>query len=114
MTFVRRILLVVPIDAPDTRQLKLVLREGEQHDIRQLVSDFFELYHMPMESVAMMTNEILKRLPTAVVQVPISIGSQRQVIARFALDDNITAVVEAFANFFEVGLIKNLLRILQL
>lgn len=67
--FVRRILLVVPVDAPDTRKLKLVVREGEQHDILQFVSDFFELYHMPMESLQMMANEVQKRLPAVVTQV---------------------------------------------
>lgn len=100
--FVRRILLVVPVDAPDTRKLKLVIREGEQHDILQIVSDFFELYHMPMESVQMMANEVQKRLPVVVTQVPVGIAPRRQVAARFSMNDNITAVVEGFANFYEL------------
>jgi hypothetical protein len=102
VTFSRNILLVVPIDAPDSRKLKLVIREGEQHDLMQFVSDFFELYHMPAESVSMMANEVHKRLPAVEFQVPISIGSQRQVHARFSRNDNITTVVNAFANFYQV------------
>ena len=101
-SFVRRILLVVPIDAPDTRKLKLVIREGEQHDIVQIVQDFFELYHMPMESVNMMANEVAKRLPAVVTQVPVGINPRRSVTARFSMNDNITAVVEGFANFYEL------------
>ena len=100
--FVRRILLVVPIDAPDTRKLKLVIREGEQHDIVQIVADFFELYHMPAESVQMMANEVAKRLPAVVTQVPVGLTARRQVAARFSMGDNITAVVEGFANFYEL------------
>lgn len=100
--FVRRILLVVPIDAPDSRKLKLIVRDGEQHDIVQLVSDFFELYHMPMESVQMMSNEVAKRLPAVVHQIPVQLDSRRAVAARFSLNDNITNVVEAFVNFYEL------------
>jgi hypothetical protein len=102
VTFSRRILLVVPIDAPDSRKLQLVIREGEQHDLLQFVADFFELYHMPAESVTMMANEVHKRLPAVEFQVPISIGSQRQVHARFSRNDNITSVVDGFANFFQI------------
>jgi hypothetical protein len=100
--FVRKILLVVPIDAPDSRKLKLVLHEGEQHDVVQFVSDFFELYHMPMESVQMMANVVLQRLPAVATSVPVGLNSRRQVVARFSLGENITAVVEAFANFYEL------------
>lgn len=100
--FVRKILLVVPIDAPDGRKLQLVIRQGEQHDLLQLVADFFQLYHLNMDMVHGMANEVNKRLPAVAVQIPVSLGSQRSVQARFSRDDNITAVVEGFANFFEV------------
>jgi len=100
--FQRRVLLVVPVDAPDTRKLKLVIREGEQHDILQIVSDFFELYHIPQYSVNMMANEVIKRLPAVVTQVPVGLHSRRQVAAKFSMGDNVTAVVEAFANFYEL------------
>lgn len=102
-SFTRRVLLIVPIDAPDSRKLQLVIREGEQHDIRQIVSDFFELYHMPMESVIMMANEVHKRLPPVVTQVTVDLPSQRSVAARFSMNDNITAVVEAFVNYYDLS-----------
>ena len=101
LSFSRRVLLVVPIDAPDSRKLQLVIREGEQHDLVQFVSDFFELYHMPRESVNMMANEVHKRLPPVATTVPVSLGSRRQVVARFTLNENLTAVVEGFVNYFE-------------
>lgn len=59
--FNRKVHLVIPVDAPDSRKLQLIVREGEQHDVGQLVSDFFEYYHMNLQSVPMMTNEVLKR-----------------------------------------------------
>lgn len=100
--FEREILLVVPIDAPDSRKLKLIIRQGEQHDLIQYVSDFFQLYNMPQDQVVMMANEVHKRLNPVHVQVPVSIGNQRQINARFSQSDNITNVVNAFTNFYEI------------
>jgi hypothetical protein len=101
-TFTRKVLLVVPIDAPDTRKLKLVIREGEQHDLMQFVSDFFEVYRMPAESISMMAQEVHKRLPNIALQIPVGLSAQRQVAIRFSLHDNITNVVEGFTNFYEL------------
>ena len=94
--------LQINIDAPDGRKLRLIVREGEQHDIGQFVSDFFQYYNMPFDSANMVANEVLKRLPVAEVQVPVSMASQRQIVARFCRNDNITTVVAAFANFYEI------------
>lgn len=102
VSFVRRILVVVPIDAPDSRKLQLVVREGEQHDLLQFVADFFELYHMPTASLEMVANEVHRRLPAVALQIPVGLSSKRQVSIRFSLGDNITAVVEAFTNFYEI------------
>lgn len=102
LTFVRRILLVLPIEAPDARKLKLVIREGEQHDLMQLVSDFFELYFMSQQSVPMVVNEVLKRLPPPAMEIPVGLGGKRKVVARFAAQENITAVTEGFVNYFEI------------
>ena len=57
----RRIILTVPINAPDSRALKLIIREGEQHDLMQYVHDFFELYGMDPGSVSGMVAEVNKR-----------------------------------------------------
>lgn len=100
--FQRRILLVLPIDAPDGRKLQLVLHEGEQHDLVQYVSDFFEVYRMPRDSVMMVAEEVHKRLPAIVLQLPVGLPGQRQVAIRFSNNDNVTNVVAAFANFFDI------------
>ena len=52
----------MPITAPDTRKLQLIIREGEQHDLYQFVGDFFELYGMSANSVGGMVAEVNKRL----------------------------------------------------
>ena len=57
----RRSILTVPINAPDTRKLQLIIREGEQHDLYQHVHDFFELYGMGPGSVQGMVAEVNKR-----------------------------------------------------
>lgn len=101
-SFPRRVLLVVPIDSPDGRKLQLVVHEGEQHDLVQLVSDFFELYHMPRESIQFMANEVYKRLPATALQIPVGLSNQRQVAIRFSLNENITSVIAGFANFYEL------------
>lgn len=82
--------------------LKLLVHEGEQHDLRQLVYDFFEVYRMNMDQVSLVANEILKRLPAAVLQIPVNMSSRRQVSIRFSTTDNITNVVEGFVNFYEL------------
>ena len=78
------------------------MREGEQHDLLQFVTDFFQFYNVPFDSVQMVVNEVVKRLPAVEVQVPISMPSQRQIVARFSRNDNITTVVEAFTNYFQI------------
>ena len=61
--YIRRVILTVPINSPDGRTLTLVIREGEQHDLKQLVTDFFELYRMPFESIDGMVAEVNRRMP---------------------------------------------------
>lgn len=98
----RRILAVLPIDAPDTRKLQLVVREGEQHDLRQLSADFLEFYGMPSSNGEMLAQEIHKRLPAIALQIPVALGAQRQVSIRLSLSDNITATVDGFVNYFDI------------
>jgi hypothetical protein len=59
--YLRRVVLTVPINAPDGRTLQLIIREGEQHDLWQYVSDFFELYNMPRDTIGGMVAEVNKR-----------------------------------------------------
>jgi hypothetical protein len=102
VSYNRRIVLVVPIDAPDGRKLQLVIREGEQHDVYQFVSDFFQLYKLDHGSVDGMTQEVYRRLPAPAITIPISIPNKRQVVARFSVNENITNTCEAFSNVFEL------------
>jgi hypothetical protein len=101
-TYQRKILLVIPIDAPDGRKLQFVLREGEQHDLPQFVLDFLEYYKMPLESQMMLLQEILKRLPAIALQIPVGLSAQRQVTARFSMNENLTNVIEGFVHMFEL------------
>lgn len=100
--FIRRVIQVIPIDAPDSRKLQFVVREGEQHDPLQFVSDFLDYYHMPRDSLMMLANEVNNRLPNVALQIPVGLTSKRSVSIRFSLNDNITAVVEGFVNFYEI------------
>jgi hypothetical protein len=77
VSFVRRILLVVPLDAPDGRKLQLVVREGEQHDLAQFVTDFFEFYRMSSASVMQVANIVHERLPPVAMQIPVGLGPKR-------------------------------------
>jgi len=103
VTFIRRVITVVPVDAPDTRKLQVVVREGDQHDLMQFVYDFFQYYRLPLASVEMMANEVFKRLPPISLQIPINMQSQRTIQIRFSASDNITNVIEAAGNVFEFG-----------
>ena len=100
--YIRNLLLIVPIDAPDGRKIKLIVREGEQHDLFQHVGDFLQLYKMDRSNSEGLANEVHRRLPPIALQIPVSLTSRRQVSIRFANNDNITNVVEAFCNFYEI------------
>eukprot|EP01041_Mallomonas_annulata_P007399 gene7399-15106_t len=60
LSYSRRVLVSLTADAPDGRKLQLVVREGEQHDLYQFVSDFFQYYKMPTASIDLMYNEVYK------------------------------------------------------
>ena len=80
----------------------MVVHESEQHDVLQYVRDFFEYYGISFDSLNMVANEVLKRLPAAVLKIPVSMASRRQVSIGFSASDNITKVVEGFLNYFEL------------
>ena len=100
--FVRSVLLALPVDAPDSRTLRLVVRQGEQHDLPQLAADFLEVFRMSPQNVGVIAAELHKRLPAVALSVPVSLQARRQLAVRFALHDNITAVVEGFVSVFDV------------
>lgn len=98
----RRVVLSVPIDALDGRKLYLIIREGEQHDVWQHVTDFFTLYYLPLDTVPGMVQEVNRRLPGTVLAIPVSLqaAGQRGVSLVLAANDNITNVVEGFIGHY--------------
>lgn len=82
--------------------MSLVAYEGDQHDLLQFVSDFFQFYHLPTSSIELVANEVLKRLPNTELQIPVSISAKRLIQLRLGLKDNITNVVEGFSSVYEI------------
>ena len=62
-------LVVVPVDSPDGRQLKLVVWEGEQHNLLQAVGDWLLLNHMDSVAPLPLAEQVNMRLPNPVLQV---------------------------------------------
>lgn len=101
--YTRRIIGTLNVDAPDGRKLMFVIRESEQHDLIQYTSDFLEYYKMhSMNAVNILANEMHKRLPEPALRIPVSLPHQRSVEIRFSRNDNITAVVAGFVDFYEL------------
>lgn len=103
LPFERRLLLTVPIDAPDSRRLLLQVWEGEQHTLPQLCADFFEHYQLDASQAGALANLAEQRLPPALLRIPVQLGGRRAVSLRLAQGDNVTAVVEAFCHVLELG-----------
>ena len=102
-SYARDILGVMSVDAPDGRQLKMVVREGEQHDLLQFTSDFLEFYKMNTpRAIEAVANAMLKQLSPSAMDIPISLPSKRGVRMRLTQRDNVSAVVSAFMDFYEI------------
>lgn len=102
--FDRKVRATVSVDAPDSRKLQLVVREGDQHDIIQFASDFLEYYKIHShDSVQAVANVLNQRLGAIAHQIPVSLQSQREVKVRLAKGDNITSTLRAFANYYFLG-----------
>ena len=99
----REVLGVMSVDSPDGRQLKMVVRQGEQHDLMQFTSDFLEFYKMDSPSaVEAVANAMHQQLASATMNLPVNLPSKRPVSMRLSTHDNITAVVSAFMDFYEI------------
>ena len=83
-------------------EIKLIIREGEQHDLMLFVSDFLEYYRMSTDSALQIANVVFQRLPAVALQIPVSIQTRRQINIRFSSNDNITKVIEAFTDFYDL------------
>lgn len=102
-SFARPPLVTVSVDSPDGRTLTLVVWEGEQHNLLQTVSDFLQLHRIQSVDPRPLAEEVNRRLPSPVLNVPVALENQRTVMLRFCDRDNITNVVHAFADYYSVG-----------
>ncbi len=100
--FQRNVRVSFSVNAPDSRELTFVIHEGEQHELLQHCSDFSELYGLPLESAPRaLQTKALELMSPAIFSIPVEMGKTRPVTIQFSKGDNITNVVEGFANFFE-------------
>jgi len=99
----REIIGLLSVDAPDSRKLKMVLRQGEQHDLLQFTRDFLEYYKMSNpQSIEAVANAMHQRLPATQLQLPVSLTAERRVGIRLASGENISAVIQGFMDVYDV------------
>jgi hypothetical protein len=99
----RNVLIAVPVDAPDGRKLQMVIREGDQHDLVQFASDFMEFHHLDVGAAMGLAQEVARRLPTPVIQIPVELSTaSRTVVIRVSERANLTNVVESFCHFYDL------------
>ena len=65
----RKVLIELPLDAPDGRKLLLQVRQGQQHDLETTVRCFVEAVGLPLTSSPQIINVLKDRLPTPLVCV---------------------------------------------
>eukprot|EP00968_Pinguiococcus_pyrenoidosus_P001271 scaffold57_cov254-Pinguiococcus_pyrenoidosus.AAC.24 len=72
----RAVLLEIPVNLVDGRLVSLRVREGEQHDLFSVVRDFIEAYAVNAGMFDSLVNELDKRLPTALLFQPVTVGDR--------------------------------------
>ena len=95
----RPVLIEVPVTAADERKLRLQVREGEQHDLMRHVTDFAAVYRIDNGMIYTLANEVFKRLPATVVQLPVDMGQGRKglrIDVREKDVNNLERLVECF------------------
>ncbi|UPQ97351.1 Rubisco LSMT substrate-binding domain-containing protein [Chloropicon primus] len=95
-----RLLVEIPVVAPDGRKLTLHIREGEQHDMLEFMRVFAKYAKLPSSSIQPLAQEALRRLPPAILQVPINLGGSRQLSLRVASGDveRLEEVISSFCD----------------
>jgi hypothetical protein len=101
-SFYREVLTSVSIESVDGRNLKILVREGEQHDLLQHVTDFFQYYNLPTTSVNEVATAISNNLPKVALIIPINMQSTRAIQCAIFIGANITNTIEGFANFYDI------------
>ena len=100
----RRVLLTIPVRAPDGRELQLQLRDGEQHDIPRSLALFAEATKLNSGVIAHTLGKLVEeRLPPAVLRMPIEMGAMKPDLQlRISQGDNVQDVVLTFCEVFGV------------
>ena len=95
-------LVEVPLDSPDGRTLTLVIYEGEQHNLLQTVADFLQFHNILTVPPLPVAEAVNLRLPNPILTLPVALDKQRTVMMRVCDGDNVTNVVHAFADMYNV------------
>jgi len=100
----RRLLLTIPVRAPDGRELQLQLRDGEQHDIERSLALFAEGTKLDQAMITRSLGSLIEeRLPPAVLRMPVDMGPTKPNLQlRISQGDNVQDVVLTFCEVFGV------------
>jgi hypothetical protein len=100
----RRLLLTIPVRAPDGRELQLQLRDGEQHDVERSLALFAEAAKLDGAVITRsLRNLVEERLPPAVLRMPVDMGPTKPNLQlRISQGDNVQDVVLTFCEVFGV------------
>jgi hypothetical protein len=94
----RKIIIQLPLDAPDGRKLILEVRQGQQHDLETTVRCFVEAVGLSLNSIRQIIGAIEQRLPQALVQLPVAIPNRRKISLSVA-HDTVPSIREEVAQF---------------
>jgi len=98
-----RVLMTMPVSLADGRDVQLQVREGDHHDLISLVTNLAAVYRIPEGYIYGIANEIHKRLPREVANVPVNIpGRTLQLSIRQGED--IEKAVTVFCEVYDLPL----------
>jgi len=94
----RKVLVTVPVTGLDARRLQLQVRQGEQHILYETVLDFCLAYGMPENVVMNLAQEVNRRLPNVLLEMPVHAQGQVPLQMRVSVGDEriLEEVVKAF------------------
>jgi hypothetical protein len=90
------VLATASIQAPDGRDLIIYLRQGDQHDLKQFVTDYVHVSKLPINVIPSITMMLERKLQPTVFEQSISGEGSLGVKLRLKRGDNAKEVVMAF------------------
>lgn len=101
----RRLLLSMPVSAPDGRTLQLEVREGEQHDLMRFVAEWNLAERLPSDTVEQIANAAFARLGNVLVAMPVDVPGRVRLMlhARSRDTEAVRVMVEAFCEVNDLG-----------